>query len=108
MPVAEEIEHAVARFASEAEGLERAVAGLVRIACPPDVAEVIVAPLVPEPSLSHYGLVPPRTSAALRDGPAWPQDELFLVTHRALRKVPRVRVVWDLLVERVGERLGRE
>jgi len=27
----------------------------------------------------------------------WPSDELFLVTYRALRQVPRVRVVWDLL-----------
>ena len=32
----------------------------------------------------------------------WPADELFLVTHRALRDVPRVRVVWDLLVTRLG------
>jgi DNA-binding transcriptional LysR family regulator len=230
MPVAEEIEEAMARFASEAEGLERQVAGLVRIACPPDLAEVIVAPLVPElrtrhpalhleihpgetvldlsrreadlalrtvrpvrgdlvvtrlgevrwvavadpgvarrlgplrdwadapwvgfgerlsavaparwlathargaepvvrtdslmlqialarkgvgvalvpePSAEHYGLVPLKTSARLRDGTApWPTDELFLVTHRALRQVPRVRVVWELLVERVGDRLG--
>lgn len=229
-PVAEEIEEAMARFASEAEGLERVVSGLVRIACPPDAAEVLVAPLIPElrarhpglrieidpgeevldltrreadialrtvrpargdlvvmrlatvrwvlaaapqlartlgilrswadapwvgwgqrlsslaparwlaahardtepivrsdslglqvalvrsgagvallpePSLSHYGLVPVRTSPALRNASrAWPSDELFLVTHRALRKVPRVRAVWDLLVERTGGRLG--
>jgi DNA-binding transcriptional LysR family regulator len=230
MPVAEEIEQSMARFAAEAEGLERAVSGLVRIACPPDVAEVIVAPLVPEllaahpalrleidpgetvldltrreadlalrtlrptrgdlvvtrlltvrwvavaapevartlgalrswadapwvawgerhssvaparwlathargcepvvrsdslvlqlalvrsgvgvalvpePSVEHYGLVPVKTSAALREAASgWPSDELFLVTHRALRQVPRVRVVWDLLVARVRERLG--
>lgn len=229
-PVAEEIEEAMARFASEAEGLERTVSGLVRIACPPDTAEVIVAPLVPElrarhpalriqidpgeavldltrreadlalrtvhpargdlivtrlaavrwvlaaapevarrlgtlrswgdapwvgfgerlsgigparwlathargvdpivrsdslrlqlalvregagaallpePSLSHYGLVPLKTSPALRVAvEAWPRDELFLVTHRALRRVPRVRVVWDLLVERVASLVG--
>ena len=62
--------------------------------------------LVPEPSASHYALVPVKTSAALREAVgAWPSDELFLVTHRALRQVPRVRVVWDLLVGRVGERL---
>jgi DNA-binding transcriptional LysR family regulator len=230
MPVAEEIEQAMARFATEAEGLERTVSGLIRIACPPDVAEVVVAPLVPElrashpalrilidpgesvldltrreadlalrtvrpvrgdlvvvrlgsvrwvpvaapelartlgvldswgkapwlgwgerlsgaaparwlathlrdvepvvrsdslmlqlalvrrgvgvallpePSVSHYGLVPLRLSPALREAVAWPSDELFLVTHRALRNVPRVRVVWDLLVARVSERLGR-
>jgi DNA-binding transcriptional LysR family regulator len=64
--------------------------------------------LVPEPSASHYGLVPVKTSTALREAASeWSSDELFLVTHRALRQVPRVQVVWDLLVARVGERLGR-
>jgi len=54
--------------------------------------------LVPEPSVRHYGLVPVKTSPGLRDAAGeWPSDELFLVTHRALRQVPRVRVVWDLL-----------
>jgi DNA-binding transcriptional LysR family regulator len=231
MPVAEEIEGAMARFATEAEGLERLVSGSVRIACPPDVAEVFVAPLVPElranhpslrieiapgetvldltrreadlalrtvrpargdlvvtrlltvrwvlvaapevarsagtlrswsdapwvtwgerlsstpparwfathardaepvvrtdslmlqlalvrkgvgvalvpePSVEHYGLVPVKTSPALRDASSeWPSDELFLVTHRALRQVPRVRAVWDLLVARARcERFG--
>jgi DNA-binding transcriptional LysR family regulator len=230
MPVAEEIEDAMARFSTEAEGLEREVAGLVRVACPPDAAEVIVAPLVPEllaahpalrveilpgeavldltrreadlalrtvrpvrgdlvairtgevrwvlvaaperarelgtlrawedapwvgwgdrlartaparwhaahvgggpavrsdslalqialvrsgvgvalvpePSASHYGLVPVRVGPALREAAGtWPRDELFLVTHRALRRVPRVRVVWDLLAARLGARLAR-
>jgi DNA-binding transcriptional LysR family regulator len=46
----------MARFASEAEGLERVVSGRVRIACPPDVAEVIVAPLVPELLARHPSL----------------------------------------------------
>jgi len=229
MPAAEQIEEAMARFAGEAEGLERVVSGPVRIACPPDVAEVVVAPLVPEllashpqlrieidpgeavldltrreadlalrivrpvrgdlvvtrlaavrwvpvaapevarsigtlrnwsdapwvgwgerlssraparwlathargvepvvrsdslmlqialvrkgvgvalvpePSAEHYGLVCLKTGTALRDGAnALPSDELFLVTHRALRQVPRVRVVWEALVERVGDRL---
>jgi hypothetical protein len=27
-----------------------------------------------------------------------------MVTHRALRDVPRVRVVWELLLERLAER----
>lgn len=231
MPVAEAIEEGMARFASAAEGLERVVSGLVRIACPPDVAEVIVAPLlrellarfpalrveidpgesvldltrreadlalrtvrplrgdlvvtrlasvswvpaaapelarslgtlrsfadapwigwgerlqriaparwlaahaggvepvvrsdsltlqlslaargigvvlVPEPSAAHYGLVAVKTTAALREAAGeWPSDELFLVTHRALRQVPRVRAVWDLLVLRVGDRPRR-
>jgi DNA-binding transcriptional LysR family regulator len=230
LPIAEEIEEAIARFALTADGLERAVAGTVRIACPPDAAELVVAPLVPalreshpavrleivpgeaaldltrreadlalrtvrptrgdlvvlrlgtvrwvllaspelarrlgslrawkdapwvgwgerlsgvaparwlarhardaepvvrsdslllqlalvrmgvgvallpEPSGAPHGLVPVRTGAGLREGAAaWPSDELFLVTHRALRSVPRVRVVWDLLVGRLGAARG--
>ena len=230
MPVAEEIEGAISRFATEAEGLERSISGLVRIACPPDVAEVMIvsvvlelrerhpavhieilpgeavldltrreadvairtvrpvrgdlvvtrlgsvrwvlvaapelarglgalrswddapwvsfgerlssaAParwlathargvepvvrsdslalqialarrgvgvaLIPEPGVEHYGLVRVKTSARLQEAvEAWPSDEVFLVTHRALRQVPRVRVVWDLLVDRIGGRLG--
>jgi DNA-binding transcriptional LysR family regulator len=59
--------------------------------------------LVPEPSLAHYGLVPVKTAAVLRESVrALPSDDLFLVTHRALRDVPRVRAVWDLLVARAG------
>ena len=56
MPVAEEIEEAMARFMREAEGLEREISGLVRIACPPDLAEVIIAPLVPELRARHPAL----------------------------------------------------
>ncbi|WP_394830565.1 LysR family transcriptional regulator [Pendulispora rubella] len=224
MPVAEEMEAVMARFASAAEGLEREVAGLVRITCPPDVADVVVAPilgeltarhpglrialdpgeavvdltrreadlalrtvrpargdlvvtkvttarwlavaapkvarslgtlrawadapwiswgerlanmaaarwlakyargvdpvvrsdsltvqlsvvgagvgvaLLPEPSIAHYGLVPVKLAPELQeDAAAWPADDLYLVTHRALRDVPRVRAVWDLLLER--------
>src|SRR4051812_20506630 len=48
LPVAEEMEAIMLRFASAAEGLEREVSGLVRIACPPDVADVVVAPLLRE------------------------------------------------------------
>lgn len=61
--------------------------------------------LVPEPSIDHYDLAPVKIAAALRESAAdWPEDELFLVTHRALRDVPRVRVVWELLVKKVTER----
>jgi DNA-binding transcriptional LysR family regulator len=226
LPVAEEIEQVMMRFTRAAEGLEREVAGLVRVTCPPDVAEVIVAPLlaellarhpalrvdlepgeavldltrseadlalrtvrptrgdlvvtrlahvrwilvaapalakklgtlrawtdapwvswgerlasikparwlakhvrgtepavrsdsltmqlavvaagvgialVPAPSAAHYGLVPVKLGPALREAAAeWPEDELFLVTHRALRDVPRVRAVWELLLARAG------
>lgn len=226
LPVAEEIEQVMMRFTNAAEGLEREVTGLVRMTCPPDVAEVIVAPLlrdllaahpglrvelepgeavldltrreadialrtvrptrgdlvvtrlaqvrwvlvaapklakqlgtlrawtdapwvswgerlanikparwvtkhahpadpvvrsdsllvqlavvaqgvgvalVPEPSVEHYRLTPVKIAPALREAAEeWPTDELFLVTHRALRDVPRVRAVWDLLLERTG------
>lgn len=226
MPVAEEIEEKMTRFTNAAEGLEREVSGLVRITCPPDVADVVVTPLlselfarhpalrvaldpgeavvdltrreadialrtvrpvrgdlvvtrlatarwtlvaapklarslgtlrawtdapwvgfgerlssiaparwfakhlrgveplvrsdslsvqlavvargvgvalIPEPSIEHYGLAPVKLGTALRAAAAeWPEDELFLVTHRALREVPRVRVVWDLLRQRLA------
>lgn len=226
-PLAEQLEDGMARFAREVEGLERTVAGRVRIACPPDVAEVVVAPLVPrllarhpalrleiqpgeavldlarreadlalrtvrpvrgdlvvtrlatirwilvaaprlartlgplrawtdapwlgwgerfssiaparwlatharaaepavrsdslalqlalarqgagvalapEPSAAHHGLAPVKLGPALRDAAAaWPSNELFLVTHRALRQVPRVRVIWEALVAHFGD-----
>ena len=231
MPVAEEMEAVMLRFAHAADGLEREVSGLVRIACPPDVADVIIAPLlrelftlhpalrveiapgeavidltrreadvalrtvrpaqgdlvvtrlasvrwvlvasaelsrelgtlrswndapwagwgmrlshsgpakwleshakgvdpvvrsdslmvqiaaasagavvtlVPEPSAHHYGLVQVKLAPSLRAAAAdWPTDELFLVTLRALRDVPRVRAIWDLLLQRAGGRAPR-
>jgi DNA-binding transcriptional LysR family regulator len=231
LPVAEEMESVMLRFASAADGLEREVSGLVRIACPPDVADVVIAPLlrdlferypalrieiapgeavidlgrreadlalrtvrptqgdlvvtrvtsvrwvvvaspalakklgplrawhdapwvgwgerlsqigparwlathakdvvpivisdsmkvqlavvgagvgvtlVPEPSAQYYGLVPVKLAPALHeDAGQWPTDELFLVTHRALRDVPRVRAVWDLLLEPLRSRARR-
>jgi DNA-binding transcriptional LysR family regulator len=223
MPVAEEIEAVIRRFTTAAEGLEREVTGLVRLTCPPDVAEVVVAPvlrdlrtrhpalrfhldpgeavldltrreadvalrtarptsgdlivtrvatirwvvaaspalarqlgpvkrwtdlpwiglgerlaqippsrwhaqhvggdyavrsdslavqlssvvaglgvaLVPAPSVAHYGLVVVDLAPKLRaDAAEWPLNDLFLVTHRALRDVPRVKVVWDALSDR--------
>ncbi len=222
LPVAEEIEHGMARFAGAAESLEREVTGLVRIACPSDAAEVRIVPhlcellarhpglqvellpgeevvdvarraadiamrvvrpetgdlivkklpsvefvpaaapplaevlgtvrswgdvpwvtwgdrfahiptarwvkaharvepivrsdslrlqiavverglgvaLIPTPSVAHYGLVPVRALPRLRRSSApYPTSEVFLVTHRALRRVPRVSAVWDFLVE---------
>lgn len=228
LPVAVEMEEAMTRFANAAQGLEREVSGLVRIACPPDVADVIVAPLlrellgkypklrieiapgealldltrreadlalrtvrpvqgdllvtklttvrwvlvaspelarelgtlrawedapwigwgdrlaridpalwlkaqlknldpvvrsdslmvilsvlragvgitlIPEPSVQHYGLVPVKLAPALRAATeSLPTNDLFLVTHRALREVPRVRAVWDALLERTDFR----
>lgn len=58
MPVAEEIEGAMTRFATAAERLEHddVIEGVVRITCPPDVAEVIVAPLLGELHAHHPAL----------------------------------------------------
>jgi DNA-binding transcriptional LysR family regulator len=73
------------------------------------VREGVGAALVPEPSLRHYGLVALKAAKGLHDRAApLPSDELFLVTHRALHRVPRVRAVWDLLVEQVGQLAGSE
>ena len=227
LPVAEEIEAAMTRFTTAAEGLEREVSGRVRIACPADVAEVVLVPLLPrllahhpalsieldpgettvdltrreadlalrtvrpvrgdlvvtrlrnvswavaaapklareigtlrrwtdapwigwgerlasiaparwlarnvsrepvlssdslrvqvaavdagvgigllpEPGLAHFGLTQVRLAPGLRDAAAeLPTDVLYLVTHRALRDVPRVRVVWELLLEHLAHR----
>lgn len=227
LPVAEEIDAMMNRFANAADGLEREVSGVVRITCPPDVAAVVVAPmlsavlerhpalrielepsesvldltrreadlalrtvrptrgdllvkklasvewllvgapelvrelgvlrawhdarwiswgerystipparwvkarlaggepavrsdsltaqlaaaaagvgiaLLPGPTARHHGLVAVKLHAALRATVTdWPADDLFLVTHRALREVPRVRVMWDALSERARE-----
>jgi DNA-binding transcriptional LysR family regulator len=227
LPVAEEMEQAMLRFAGAAAGLEREAAGLVRLTCPPDMADVVVAPLlrelrarhpglrvaldpgeslldltrreadialrtvrpergdlivtrvatvrwvlvaspglaravgtlrswddvswvswserraslgparwlarhargvepavlsdslrvqlavvaagvgvalVPEASVEHFRLAPLPLAPSLRAAASeWPVDDLFLVTHRALRDVPRVRAVWELLLERLGE-----
>src|SRR5262249_29064607 len=56
LPVAEEMEDALRRFASAAEGLEREGAGLVRITCPADGAGGVLAPklaglFTPHPAL---------------------------------------------------------
>jgi DNA-binding transcriptional LysR family regulator len=225
MPVAEEIEAVIQRFTSAAEGLEREIEGLVRLTCPADVAEVVVAPalrelrakhpalrfhldpgeavldltrreadlalrtvrptsgdlivtklatirwvaaatpalarelgpvkrwtdvpwigfgerlahlppsrwhaqhvggdyavrsdslavqlasvgaglgvaLVPAPSVAHYELVTVDIAPRLRaEAAEWPANDLFLATHRALRDVPRVKVVWEALVDRLA------
>jgi len=69
------------------------------------VAAGVGVALVPEPSVQHYRLARVALSPGLRAAAQdWPEDELYLVTHRALRDVPRVRVVWDLLLAKWGAR----
>jgi DNA-binding transcriptional LysR family regulator len=56
LPAAEEIEGAFVRFAGTAAGFDRVGTGIVRIACPPDVAEVFVVPLLRELRRRHPGV----------------------------------------------------
>ena len=56
LPAAEEVEERMTHFVGVAEGQERAATGLVRIACPPDVAEVVLAPLLPTLRARHPGV----------------------------------------------------
>lgn len=54
--------------------------------------------LVPRPFLAPYGLVEAQLSRALATSLAeLPDDELWLVAHRALRAVPRVDALWRFL-----------
>lgn len=59
----------------------------------------IGASLIPEPSVVHYGLniLPLAEGHPARR--ALPRNDLWLITHRALRNVPRIRAVWDALTE---------
>ncbi|MCA9681437.1 MAG: LysR family transcriptional regulator [Myxococcales bacterium] len=61
--------------------------------------------MLSRPLLSWVGMVEVELDQALaRALPAFPRGELWLVGHRALRDVPRVRAVWDFIVGE-GERL---
>ncbi len=54
--------------------------------------------LLVEPYFALRPLVRARLSPALaRESEAWPEEHAWLVTHRALRSIPRVAVVWDFL-----------
>lgn len=54
--------------------------------------------LVVEPYFALRPLVPARLTPALaRESEPWPEERAWLVTHRALRKIPRVAAVWDFL-----------
>ena len=58
--------------------------------------------LAPAPYEQVYGLQRlPLSRALTRDVATAPSDDLWLVTHEALRRVPRVAAVWDLLLARL-------
>jgi hypothetical protein len=49
------------------------------------------------------GLVPIAIGRALQPGwDALPVENLWLVGHRALRTVPRIAALWDVLAERLA------
>lgn len=59
--------------------------------------------LIPEPFRHLRNLVPVTPSRRLQ--PAWaalPEEGLWLVGHRALRRVPRVAVLWEFLAEQLA------
>ena len=88
----------LAQHLKESEPVVRSDSMMVQLAV---VASGIGVALLPEPSVAHYKLVPLKLAPALRAAAAeWPSNDLFLVSHRALREVPRVRVLWELLLER--------
>ncbi|MEL7371001.1 MAG: LysR family transcriptional regulator [Myxococcota bacterium] len=63
------------------------------------------AALVPSGSIEHFGLTTPKLHPRLKAAAKlWPAMELFIVTHRALREVPRVRAVWRFLIEATADR----
>jgi DNA-binding transcriptional LysR family regulator len=65
------------------------------------------ATLLPTPLGSRSpGLVPVRLAPAFVRHHPWPRVRLWLVTHRAMRSVPRVATVWDHLVRELA-RLDR-
>lgn len=56
--------------------------------------------LVPEPYLKTHALVPVRHAAALDASVArLPEDDLWLVGHRATRETPRIAAVWSFLAD---------
>jgi DNA-binding transcriptional LysR family regulator len=95
----------LAKHAREIEPLFRTDSFAVQLAA---AAAGLGVVLVPEPSAAHHGLERVKLAPALKEAAEdWPVSDLFLVAHRALREVPRVRVVWDLLVERLGADYAR-
>lgn len=65
--------------------------------------------LCPEPYEAVYPLQRvPLSRALTRDAQSAPSDDLWLVTHESLRRVPRVAAVWDFLSNALSPREARE
>jgi len=78
---AEAMEASAERLLRGAESLERSVDGTVKLSAPPGLVDAFVVPILPALRKAHPNLV----------------LELFLVSHRVLRQVPRVDAVWRFL-----------
>jgi DNA-binding transcriptional LysR family regulator len=60
--------------------------------------------LLPDRIAELFGLAPVRLSRKLGKDAGFPHEDLWLVGHRALRRVPRVDAVWQFLLELAGKR----
>ncbi len=90
-----------ARFLNGVEPVVRADRLAIQVAC---ARAGLGVALVPDLSLRASGLVPLKLSPALQVSVTpWPQDDFLLVAHRSLRRVPRVRAVWDFLLEHASQ-----
>jgi DNA-binding transcriptional LysR family regulator len=59
------------------------------------------AALLPAQSIAHYKLAPLELAPKLRKtAAAWPEEDVYFVTHPALRRVPRVAAVWEFFDDR--------
>ena len=66
------------------------------------VQQGLGAALVPAPYAQVHRLEPLRLSRKLTaDAKSLPVDELWLVTHESLRRVPRVAAVWDFIAQAI-------
>lgn len=112
LPAAELVEHGVLQFAHATDGLERKVAGQVRITCPPDAVEVYLLPLLQPVLQAHPNLeVVIEPSESVRDLTRREADIGLRVVRPArgdlvvkrLRAVPWRLVGSPALVEGLGE-----
>ena len=72
------------------------------------VAAGLAAMVVPKAYAELAGVVKVRCGSAIEESlAALPEGTLWLVGHRALREVPRIRVVWGWFGQRVQRRVRR-